>query len=495
MASDSESSSDSEKLISDFTSKHRIKQYSEYTTIRSLKKVLHGKSYIRRFCWLLFFLTVTIGFLQGIINAIILYCTVPTATTVYTDPVNSLIFPSVTICNINGYNFTYLEESDLMDIIDAAVYSDETDCSYLASPEHFSEHESLFDTVNKSSQSIDNLIQDCHFLGEKCVSSMFSDYITPTGRCLVFNGGSGRKEYLSVNGNGLRHNLELVLNVESDTFAGSVKSEVGALVSVHSPNTSGLVWETGIHVPIGHSAYLAVTNRQIEDRTGRMVGQAKLESIPEGESFKYFTEFNYSSRACHSDCNYAHIAANCSCNWINGNASRHCHMSDLCCIYHVLKTTSDCNNCSKLCNHTEYEVTPNYSTFPSPKSIKEMEQKYSVSREKILNNFLKVNVYYKSLSVDRVITERSFTLNELFAQIGGHLGLYLGASMVSIVELLVLVIDLLKDRFKISEKRLKFYWLTKCKGKRIKRSKNPTSGQRHGIIINKNVDLTVPLKS
>lgn len=446
--------------------KKKFQKYVSSTTTHGVKHIFKGKSVIRRSFWAILFILCLVGSLNGIISSIIAYAAIPTATTVYTDHVNSLTFPAVTVCNLNGYNVSYLEENNLTEIVTEAIFKGgarmgeyNKECSSFVPPS-YPENTTLYETVRETSQSLENLIVDCKFLGGPCNSSMFSEYLIPNGKCFVFNGRNEERKYLNVHGSGFRHDLELVLDIQQDKFGGSVNGEVGALVSIHEQEAPGLVWESGINVPVGHSAYLSVTHEQIEDRTYRAIASEddrQCNQPGEARPFELFTSYNYSFRACRGECITQDLASKCKCLWTNSNHSeyRNCNISDICCIYDVLKYTTNCV-CPVLCNHTSYEVVPSFSTFPSLAAVNNIAERYNVSRETLRNNYLKVHVFYKSLSISREITERSYSLTELIANIGGNMGLFLGASIISLTEFLVMIVDQIKDRiFGIRERKLK----------------------------------------
>ncbi|XP_064392902.1 acid-sensing ion channel 1-like [Halichondria panicea] len=448
--------------------KKKFQKYVNSTTTHGVKHIFNGKSFIRRSFWAILFILCLIGCLNGIISSIIAYSKIPTSTTVYTDHVDHLTFPAVTICNLNGYNVSYLEENNLTRIITTAVYDEDNieQCGSFV-PHNFPKNRTLYDTVLETSQSIDNLIAGCHFLGKKCKSSDFIQYVVPNGKCFTFNGRNAERNYKTVTGDGFRHALELVLNIQQDEFGGSVNSEVGALISVHEQNVPARVWETGVTVPVGHSAYLAVTREQIVDRTNR--GNLKeLECVQPADApqFELFTSYNYSFSACRGECITQSLVDTCECLWTNSRDSpyRNCNISDICCIYTVLKKSAECP-CSVLCNHTSYEVVPSYSTFPSSTAVNAIADSFNVSRETIQNNYLKVHVFYKSLSINKQITEISYTFTELIANIGGNMGLFLGASIISLTEFLTMILDQIKDRlFGIRERKLRSSldkWLVK----------------------------------
>ena len=52
------------------------------------------------------------------------------------------------------------------------------------------------------------------------------------------------------------------------------------------------------------------------------------------------------------------------------------------------------------------------------------------------DNFLNVNIYYKQLTVEEIIQHPAFELLSLFSEVGGSLGLLIGASVLSVCEII-----------------------------------------------------------
>ena len=59
---------------------------------------------------------------------------------------------------------------------------------------------------------------------------------------------------------------------------------------------------------------------------------------------------------------------------------------------------------------------------------------------KFRSNFLNVDIYYRSLSTERVKQQARFDFLSLFGEIGGFLGLLLGASVLTLIEIFDFII-------------------------------------------------------
>ena len=60
----------------------------------------------------------------------------------------------------------------------------------------------------------------------------------------------------------------------------------------------------------------------------------------------------------------------------------------------------------------------------------------------ITDNFVRVNVYLSDMEVEVQEQQPSYRLSNLFSDIGGTLGLWVGLSLLTVVELLQLVLKL-----------------------------------------------------
>ena len=62
--------------------------------------------------------------------------------------------------------------------------------------------------------------------------------------------------------------------------------------------------------------------------------------------------------------------------------------------------------------------------------------------KEIMSNFVKVTLYYQTLSVSKTLQVRKYSLVDTFSNAGGLMGLWLGISVVSLFEILTFVISI-----------------------------------------------------
>ena len=90
---------------------------------------------------------------------------------------------------------------------------------------------------------------------------------------------------------------------------------------------------------------------------------------------------------------------------------------------------------------------------------------YNVSPQIFPTDFLALNVYFETLNIKTQTTSNAYSFIALLSDIGGQLGLFLGVSVISIMEFGTWIVDEIKDRvFGIGpEEKLKEKFCACCK--------------------------------
>jgi len=111
-------------------------------------------------------------------------------------------------------------------------------------------------------------------------------------------------------------------------------------------------------------------------------------------------------------------------------------------------------NCPASCIETSYTVVPSQSSWPSDNALpewtklaKEREGRTDLPDDFVSKNYVAIVVYYKDF-MER-ITQRApaYNVNMFFSDLGGQLGLWIGASIFSILELFAFILELILYRF------------------------------------------------
>ena len=441
-------------------------KYVESTTTHGVSHVFIGKSKIRRVFWLIILLGAAGGCFYNIVNRIMYLASGPTSTTISTTREETLHFPEVTFCNLNSVRRSYAEEINLTDFFRSLAIIDPADPSFNRSSCNQDIPMDVpvdFRTVMVEGRHLaDEFIVLCRYGGRQCTDDQFSSVITDLGVCYTFNSGEDGR-ILRATGTGVRHGLQLWLDIQQSEYISSLSLDAGVKIAIHSQGEPGKPDENGIAVPPGRNAFISLHQKVIADESSR--GTCR-----DTDDFNFLHSFyNYSVAACLSDCLLTTIAERCQC--IESSAPREsvsssyaalsdCGISDVCCVIEQYFTADGCTaNCPPACNYTTYKTSVSYSTFPARYQLEAIHNVSGTDSDELQENLLSINIYFEDLNVEREITQNAYSVVALLSDIGGQMGLFLGASIISILEFVVWLLDEIKDRcFGMSDRKI-YRWM------------------------------------
>ena len=102
----------------------------------------------------------------------------------------------------------------------------------------------------------------------------------------------------------------------------------------------------------------------------------------------------------------------------------------------------DVCNCSLPCDENTFMVQVTNLKYPSDAAAQSISAKKGKSKEYLQNNIIEVYLYFQSFSVQKISEVPSYSLADFAADVGGQMGLFLGASIISLSEFLELLLDL-----------------------------------------------------
>ena len=139
-------------------------------------------------------------------------------------------------------------------------------------------------------------------------------------------------------------------------------------------------------------------------------------------------------------------------------------------------------NCVSACEYTTFDISTSYTAFPAKNSLQtlievlqnETGEALPTSMSYYEENILIIDIYFESLNVELQTTKDAYGVVALLSDIGGQLGLFLGVSVISVMEFVTWVVDELKDRCcGVSERKLKKMMRNRAK------EKDPSANQYH----------------
>ena len=118
----------------------------------------------------------------------------------------------------------------------------------------------------------------------------------------------------------------------------------------------------------------------------------------------------------------------------------------------------DCNKqCPYECNSIEYDIATTKASYPTRYhkellfNLTDISTK-GVTIDNVQDSLAKVNVFYKSLEYKLVEQKIQMSTENFFSNIGGTLGLYIGISFLSLIELVELLFNIVLSIVTIQRK-------------------------------------------
>lgn len=439
----------------------KFMKYIQSTPTHGVVHIFTGRSNIRRLFWLLIVLVAGGYCLYNISDRVQHLLRNPTFTSTSIVRKESLEFPAVTICNLNSVKRSYLEDLGSAGVdVSSLTKFNFTTCSQSDIINTGEEGLNLSKILREGGHQAEDLIKECYFMGRSCSVENFSAVVTRLGVCYTFN--SDRTTISSSIGTGPRFGLQLTLNIEQDEYTNTLNNDAGVALVTHPQEEPGEPTDAGITVPPGHAARVGLTKKVVWDRSNTAVCRRTH------EGFNFLPDsYEYSLSACLVDQFFTAVAEHCRC--IDSSAVARpssgqfanlpdCGVDELCCTFHVFATAAR-SGCLSACQYTRYSTTISYSSFPAQYAADILSETANISRDHIQENLLSVSVFFQDFSVEEQTTSDVYGVSALLSDIGGQLGLFLGASVVSILEFFLWLLDEVKDRcVGVNDKKL-IRWL------------------------------------
>ena len=429
------------------------------TAIEGIVHVFKEKSLIRRVIWGLIFFVAVFFCLYNIGDRASYYASSPSSTTLSVSNKDSVPFPAVTICNLNPIKKSVAEQLNIADLLKLYYQSNtvffytrphllytlnlstnEPCNSYLNVIDNSTQSMTLHDLYVNGAFNSSELIQLCFFGQEYTIcNDMFEPIITHLGLCYSINTNAT----LFSRTPGVSGGLYVLINIQANNYIASLDGTAGVKVLVHSKDVLPDPVELGIAISPGKSAYISFNEEITNDETGNGCSET-------GEVLKYFPNYHYSLVACRTEIYAEAIVEQCNCihPFVTVNIStdiRLCTIGDLCCIKLAFES-ADASSCVPICLKTDYpKSSVSYAQFPDESIIHEFQSLTNATSEHIKSNLVTAHIYFKDLTVTKIETIYSYSFSAFLSDIGGQLGLLIGASVISIIEIGILLLDICKD--------------------------------------------------
>lgn len=455
--------------------REKLTTWSSNTTIHAISNISRSDAIIIRVMWILFFLSALGYFSCLVVQTVISYLKFGVTTQVAYERVPSLEFPTVTFCNQKSFryhslmnhstfnNLLYLKASILSSIDSNKTSLKLLDDFFFKIAYTFRQQRILL------SYTIDEMLINCRFNGITCTKNDFEHvYLPGYGNCYKFNSGknlSGKsieKKRLSLPGKTKGLVLELFVGYESMLL--DVFRTRGAIVFIQNSSTKYLSQENSIGLSTGFSFDISIQqlfNNKLSKPYGMCIKDLSSQSSYDSQLFRETIMImgKYEQKLCLLFCLQQFISISCNCYDPMGPENKNypvCNESkciEQAYINFVDKSSKECfNECPVECESTSYDYRITQSDFPAEfysQILIEFDKMYPwlkrnfSSKENLKKTTLALNVFYNDIGYTIVNEIPSKTFEQFISEIGGLMGICLGASLLSFVELFDLAIQLI----------------------------------------------------
>ena len=231
---------------------------------------------------------------------------------------------------------------------------------------------------------------------------------------------------------------DMRININTDDWLTGHTDGEGLKVIVHDPHLPPTTDEQSVAIPPGTEAFLSIEKNVIKSLRKPYSDVDCVEDVSAYRHMGGLPYDTYSYEGCMIDCTLDKIVQPCNCTFDYSNSTG-CTLDEFffCMLARYGTTYLECNHCLPPCETTRYKVERAWMSVPGARMLHQQNiSRHSSGAQYIRDNYILLHVYFPSLHYTVTEQVQAFTFDELISNLGGQLGLFLGASLMTMVELL-----------------------------------------------------------
>ncbi|XP_069509772.1 acid-sensing ion channel 1 isoform X1 [Ambystoma mexicanum] len=445
-----------------------LQAFASGSTLHGLAHIFsYERVFFKRFIWVLCFLGSLVLLVFACTERIQYYFQYPHLTKLDEVMSQKMVFPAITFCNLNEFRFSQVTRNDLYhagelltllnnryEIPDIQMADDKL-LETLQEKANFRNFKpkpfSMFEFYSRAGHDIRDMLLACRYQGMQCTAEDFKVVFTRYGKCYTFNSGQNGKEPLITFRGGTGNGLELMLDIQQDEYmpvwgeTDETSFEAGIKVQIHSQDEPPFIDQLGFGVAPGFQTFVSCQEQRL---TYLPPPWGACKSTPiDSEFFD-----TYSITACRIDCETRYLIENCNCRMVHmPGDSPYCtpeqykECADSALDFLVERDNTYCV-CETPCKMTRYGKELSMVKIPSKASAKYLAKKFNKSEQYIAENVLVLDIFFEALNYETIEQKRAYGVAGLLGDIGGQMGLFIGASILTVLELFDYVYEVVKHK-------------------------------------------------
>ncbi|XP_006739751.1 acid-sensing ion channel 4 [Leptonychotes weddellii] len=285
---------------------------------------------------------------------------------------------------------------------------------------------------------------------------------TRYGKCYTFN--ADPQSSLPSRAGGMGSGLEIMLDIQQEEYlpiwreTNETSFEAGIRVQIHSQEEPPYIHQLGFGVSPGFQTFVSCQEQRLT-YLPQPWGNCRAESgLREPELQGYSA---YSVSACRLRCEKEAVLQRCQCRMVHmpGNETICPPNIYIECADHTLDSLGGGSEgpcfCPTPCNLTRYGKEISMVRIPNRGSARYLARKYNRNETYIRENFLVLDVFFEALTSEAMEQRAAYGLSALLGDLGGQMGLFIGASILTLLEILDYIYEVSWDRMKRAWRRPK----------------------------------------
>ncbi|XP_059177452.1 amiloride-sensitive sodium channel subunit gamma-like [Physella acuta] len=451
--------------------------FGQMTTMHGIKRAAVSKQLWIKLIWTgLVIAALSYAFYQ-ISQTVNTYYSYPSSIGLSIEADHELELPAVTICNLNRIR---VSKADFLQ-----SHFEEWKMNNLTVPQQMQKlsialHNYSRESKEELGHKVSDMMLSCLFNSDACNASDFKlDTFINNGNCYTFGDKTvNNSKSWFVTKAGPANGLIIELDIEQDEYLPITES-AGIKVLLHSgseivfPDNSGILAAPGFVTSIG---IRRSETSLLPAPYGNCISQSNVSN--EIKNLYKNMGYDYTKDACLRTCLQIKIHDSCDCietdvaNIIQVLNDRSvldlapnetlqiCNTTHTECVTGVeeqfQKRLLGCEDiCLPVCEQIGYLTTVSTATWPAKRYMENYIQFVNNSatannktynwtgepRQHALDNFLRLEIYYETLRYESFASSPTFDWNSLLGNIGGQLGLWLGFSVLTAIEVCQFILE------------------------------------------------------
>uniref|UniRef100_A0A8D0GQ14 Acid sensing ion channel subunit family member 4 n=1 Tax=Sphenodon punctatus TaxID=8508 RepID=A0A8D0GQ14_SPHPU len=370
-----------------------------------------GRLGVRQSLWAVALVAALVAFLSQAARSALLYLEHPHLTALDQEAARQLGFPAVTICNINRFRHSALTDADIFHLANMTGLPPKDRDGHKATDLLYPDPD-MADILNRTGHQLHEMLKSCNFSGENCSAQNFTVVYTRYGKCYTFNADPSNLRVTRQGGMG--NGLEIMLDIQQEEYlpiwseTNETSFEAGLRVQIHSQDEPPYIHQLGFGVSPGFQTFVSCQEQRLTylpQPWGNCRASVKVEQLLPGYE-------SYSIAACRLQCEKEAVVQKCECRMVHmpGERPRPLPRPTPAAWCTCQGTTgAGLGGRRRLSLHT-----------PPPR------------RE----NFLVLDIFFEALNYEAIEQKKAYELSGLLGDIGGQMGLFIGASILTVLEIL-----------------------------------------------------------